>query len=93
MEINISGLKCDNCDYRDDDVKFEEYKASIGKPCPKCGHSLLTQEEYDSCLRYYRAVEIGNRIGSVLKWVNPFHYWRLLFGDKRQTAVLTVLPE
>ena len=42
MEINIYGLKCDYCDYRDDSVKFSEYEENIGKPCPNCGNNLLT---------------------------------------------------
>ena len=83
MEINISGLKCDHCDYRDDSITFDKYKESIGLPCPKCEHSLLTQEEYDGCLKMYNNVEKLNSIGDILKWLNPFHYWRLLFGDNR----------
>lgn len=27
---------------------------------------------------------------NVLKWLNPFHYWRLLFGDKRKYKVVEV---
>ena len=47
MHIEISGLKCDNCNFRDDDVKFSEYKDSVGRACPECGESLLTQEDYE----------------------------------------------
>ena len=63
MEINISGLKCDNCDYRDDSVPFSKYKESIGLPCPKCGHSLLTKEDYESCVKLYEKVEQLNKAG------------------------------
>lgn len=44
----ISGLKCDTptCDYTDESVKLEECEASIDKPCPKCGASLLTPEDF-----------------------------------------------
>lgn len=90
MELIISGLKCDHCDYRDDSVQFSEYKESIGKPCPKCGNSLLTQEEYDNCLKYYKGVNVYNKIGNVLKWFNPFHYWRLIFGDRRLEHSMTI---
>ena len=43
MEINISGLNCDNCNYKDTTIKFEQYKEYIGEKCPICEHSLLTQ--------------------------------------------------
>lgn len=89
MELNISGLKCDHCDYRDDDVQFSEYKNSINKPCPKCGNSLLTEQEYKDCLKIYKAVGVADKIGNVLKWINPFHYWRLIFGDNRQQVIIT----
>ena len=90
MEVNITGLKCDNCDYRDDEVQFSEYKESIGKPCPRCGESLLTEEDYQQCVRYYKVVDAINKIEDVLKWLNPLHYWRLVFGDKREAVTATI---
>mgnify|MGYP003665879484 FL=1 len=49
MTTNISGLKCDNpeCDYKDDTVDSVDYEQHIDKPCPDCGESLLTQDDYD----------------------------------------------
>jgi len=60
IDMNISGLKCDNCDYSDDSVKLEDYEKSIGKPCPNCGESLLTQEDYDGVMQIVQAVEMLN---------------------------------
>jgi len=44
----VSGIKCDKplCDYRDDDVAFEEYGEWVNKPCPKCQSNLLTKRDY-----------------------------------------------
>jgi len=58
--LDISGLKCDSCDYSDPSVKLEDYEKSIGKPCPKCGESLLTQEDYDGVMQIVQAVEMLN---------------------------------
>jgi len=44
-----------------------------------CGKSLLTQEYYDYFCKLERWV---NRLNT-LRWLNPIHYWRLIFGDKR----------
>ncbi len=90
MEVKISGLKCDHCNYRDDGVLFSEYKDSINKSCPKCGESLLTEKEYNDCLKYYKGVEIINKISNITKWLNPFYYWRLIFGDKREQVKTTI---
>lgn len=60
LDMNISGLKCDNCDYRDDSVPFSDYESSVGKPCPDCGESLLTQEDYNSIMQMVQAVEMVN---------------------------------
>ena len=84
MQVKYSGLKCDCCDYRDDEVRFEDYEKYIGYPCPKCRESLLTKEDYQKCLRLIKAVKIANAIGKLLKWGNPLHYYRLIFGDKRK---------
>jgi len=83
MELNISGLKCDFCEYRDDDVQFSEYEASIGRPCPKCGNSLLTQEDFNHCIKLHKMIDRVDIVLNFLKWFNPMHYWRLIFGDKR----------
>ncbi|EKS4344819.1 hypothetical protein QB607_002815 [Clostridium botulinum] len=50
IEINISGIKCDNpeCDFRDDNALLEDYDKWLNKPCPKCGANLLTQADYDN---------------------------------------------
>ena len=89
MEINISGLNCDNCNYKDPTIKFEQYKEYIGEKCPICEHSLLTQEDYDKCVRLYSCVEKINKVENILKWFNPFHYLRLFFGDKRKMSTIT----
>ena len=56
MDINtyISGLKCDNpnCNYKDMSIKVEDYKNWINAPCPRCGESLLTQEQYDETQKF-----------------------------------------
>lgn len=90
MPLNISGLKCDYCDYRDDSVPYSDYPASIGKSCPKCGHSLLTQKEFNECERLIRAFNRAEKIGRYLRWLNPFHYKRLLFGDNREETQVTI---
>ena len=72
----IHGLKCDFCDYKDDSIKYEDYPNWINKPCPICGHSLLTQEDYDATRSI---VHIVDRIEKVL---GP-KLTRLLAGKKR----------
>jgi len=84
VEVNITGLKCDNpsCDYQEDGVDFENYASHIGRPCPKCGWSLLTQEDYDACVRVKRAASALNAVVGITKWMRPSHYANLLFGRK-----------
>ena len=86
MNIKISGLKCDNpeCDYRDDTVNFEEYESRIDSSCPDCGENLLTQEDYEKAFRTIKYVLYFNKIRNIMRWTNPKHYFRLLFGDRRK---------
>lgn len=64
IEYRIKGIKCDNpyCDYRDDNVKYEDYPLWLNKPCPKCGTNLLTEEDLIATRRFIRAVNIINWI-------------------------------
>lgn len=82
LSIEISGLKCDNpaCDYRRDDIPFEDYEKYINAPCPKCEQPLLTQEDYDECIRMKRAARKVSAVVEAAKWVKPSHYWNMLFG-------------
>lgn len=45
----IRGLKCDapSCGYRDDSIEMSEYESYIDAPCPLCGASLLTREDFE----------------------------------------------
>ncbi len=90
MELIISGLKCDtpHCNYRDDSVKFEDYPKHINSKCPICQSNLLTEQEYITCLRYYKSVEIMNKLENIFKWLNPMHYYRLMFGDTREDVTV-----
>ena len=33
IEVNISGIKCDYCNFRDDTVVFSDYYKYINKKC------------------------------------------------------------
>lgn len=74
MELNISGIKCDNrrinCQWRDDSVKWEDYEAWVDRPCPVCGENLLTRRSYE---RWKRVVGVAKTLHR-LRWLNPFFY-------------------
>lgn len=44
--VTVKGIKCDACPYRDDSVEFRNYQEYLNKPCPDCGASLLTPEDF-----------------------------------------------
>ncbi len=62
--IGISGIKCDrdSCGYRDDSVKFKDYKKWVNKPCPKCGMKLLTRKEFLMCKFLIMVIKLSNKI-------------------------------
>lgn len=62
MQVDIRGIKCDVCDFKDDTVRLEDYPEWLDEPCPKCGANLLTQADLDSVLRLVRFVNAVNRI-------------------------------
>ena len=68
MEKNIEfkggGLVCDNpnCDYKNENVLFEDYSEWLDKPCPKCGENLLTQEDYENARLLHLSIDIVNSL-------------------------------
>lgn len=64
IDLNISGLKCDNpnCNYDDPNVPLSDYESSINKPCPDCGESLLSQDDYDQTMQMVQAIELMNSL-------------------------------
>lgn len=90
MPIEISGLKCDYCTWRDDSVPFSDYPNCIGMPCPSCGENLLTYKEYKDCVRMINRVDKAERMLNALRWLNPFYYLSLIIGVKRKEKTLTV---
>jgi hypothetical protein len=95
MELEIGGIKCDtpHCNYRDDSVKFEEYPKWINKPCPLCSKNLLTQADYDKCIKLQKTIKII----TALRWINPFFYiksvFRLITGSKTRYNNLNIKYE
>lgn len=62
LKLDIKGIKCDNCDFKDTSVRFEDYNEWLNKPCPKCGANLLTWEDFISTKALILAVDIINKI-------------------------------
>lgn len=62
LKLNIKGIKCDVCDYRNDEVKVGKYEEWLNKPCPKCGTNLLTQEDFDNTKMLISFTQMMNSI-------------------------------
>lgn len=90
----FSGLKCDNtaCDWKDDSIAFEDYPKHINGCCPKCNEIILTQKEYDTCVKVVKATALYNKLSKFFRWFNPLHYWRLIFGDNREEVIVIHIP-
>ena len=46
-KLEISGIKCDSCDYKDSSVQMSDYHNWLNKHCPICGTNLLTESDYE----------------------------------------------
>ena len=64
LEINMSGLKCDNpkCDYVDMSIDAKDYEKWVNVKCPKCGEILLTEADYNNTKFLLAIVNLGNKI-------------------------------
>jgi len=46
--LEISGIKCDCCKYKNSNVQMKDYNKWLNKSCPLCGSNLLTQADYET---------------------------------------------
>lgn len=68
VKLAGNGLKCDaqGCTYSNQEVQMDDMEKWIGSPCPACGASLLTTEDFTAILILRLAVEMTNSIlGSI----------------------------
>lgn len=67
MQYEIKGLKCDKpgCNFIDMSIEFKDYEKHINHPCPECGSSLLTQEDYETTKLIASQVELMKQMGLV----------------------------
>lgn len=62
MTLNISGIKCDHCDYSDMEVEAVDYPDWLNRPCPKCGENLLTDSDYQTVLHMTEVARLVNSL-------------------------------
>lgn len=65
LEGQFVGLKCDTpaCGWEDMTIRFEEYEANVNRPCPNCGASILTPEDFATARGFNVLMErIKNRL-------------------------------
>jgi hypothetical protein len=86
LAIKISGLKCDLCEYRNNSILFSDYINHINSECPKCKNILLTHEEYNECLLYYKIINFINIILNIFKWISPMYYYNLISNKKSEES-------
>jgi RNA polymerase subunit RPABC4/transcription elongation factor Spt4 len=58
--LEINGIKCDCCDYKDSDVGIQDYNKWLNKSCPICGSNLLTQADYEMVKKLVVLVDTQN---------------------------------
>ena len=58
VEYTIKGLKCDHCDWKDDDILFEDFPKWLNKECPVCGANVLTESDYNNTLQLVSMMDL-----------------------------------
>ena len=62
IEITETGLRCDNCDWKDKTIPYEKYVAYINSPCLECGENILTEEDYQLSVNIHTAMDFINSL-------------------------------
>jgi hypothetical protein len=64
IEVERNGLQCDNpnCDWKDEQINFDNFKDYLNTPCPKCGENVLTETDYENTLKFYEQIDFINSL-------------------------------
>lgn len=64
LELQVLGIKCDNknCDYKNENVRYDEFEEWLNKPCPKCGETLLTEKDLKTMRFLLKITNFLNKI-------------------------------
>lgn len=82
--LNVGGIKCDSCTYRNDNVTVDQYPDYVNKTCPKCKQILLT--ESDAKL-VNRLRGITNGFNVILNFIVPNYFLRKMAPTKDNHVV------
>lgn len=95
ININIYGIKCDTpgCGYVDKEVKFEDYKKYINKPCPICGGNLLKRRDYIMCKALVFTANLINKIVIPTETENQTYVRYIDCYGKREVKTFNSLDE
>lgn len=57
--VEAGGLVCDepSCDWEDMSILIKDYEDLIEMPCPKCGSSVLTENDYNETIDTIEQIE------------------------------------
>jgi len=59
----VVGIQCDHCSWCDTNMQVGDQAEWLNRPCPECGHNLLTQHDYDYNRVFRIMTGIVNTVG------------------------------
>ncbi len=68
VQVKADGLMCDaeGCGWHDPDIAVQNFAAYVGFPCPDCGASVLTPEDYEALKTVLTLVQEVERLMSLM---------------------------
>ena len=86
------GIQCDNksCDFVvNGEISINETKKWLNVPCPKCGHNLLTERDFND---FRNMIWIINIVNFLFSWVTIFipkkYYKEMLINTHNGVKIL-----
>ena len=62
IQFELNGLQCDKCDWKDENIPFDEWEEWLDKPCPECGAVVLTHEQLGQVHMMMEIADVMNQL-------------------------------
>lgn len=83
INYDIRGIKCDACDWKDENISLSNYKHYVNCPCPKCGANILTETDFKTT----NNIVLMSKIINVFAF--PIHFPLYLISKKYRAKFIT----
>jgi phage FluMu protein Com len=81
IQYVLNGLRCDQCNWVDENIPLDDFDKWLDKPCPKCGAIVLTHEQLGHLYMMLEIADVMNQLDIPIDPNEPMAEMNLLIDS------------